>query len=235
MKNVKSISLFIISPVICFMVGFLCGLYSLDLLYSNGQNAGQKGTETREEQNVTAQEPYETQSGGEKASEESEAAPTEEPRTQTVSRQPDTINADTEYVLEETDLTNGSVVETRWSIPEMYIGMDRETFLAAMEAYEANPPLSELERGFVSLEVLSFSEKQVRVQMNYKYVQPGESFYLMVYDGRVIVYQEDRQTIFLNPNIMLRDLPEDIQQEIIQGMLLPDQESLYSFLEDYTS
>ena len=53
-----------------------------------------------------------------------------------------------------------------WKLPDKYVGMNREQFLEAMELYEAFPPLSEMERGFVSLEVLSFSRKRVVVQMN---------------------------------------------------------------------
>ena len=77
------------------------------------------------------------------------------------------LNADTSYVLEETDMRNDTVVETVWKLPAKYIGMNREEFIEAMEIYEASPPLEELERGFVSLEVLSFSPQKVVVQMNY--------------------------------------------------------------------
>lgn len=53
---------------------------------------------------------------------------------------PDTINAETEYILREKDLLNGSEVETSEEIPDMYIGMNREQFVAAMENYAAAPP-----------------------------------------------------------------------------------------------
>ncbi|MFQ9876164.1 hypothetical protein [Waltera sp.] len=68
----------------------------------------------------------------------------------------ETLCADTEYVLEEADIVRGTTVETSWKIPHKYIGMNRENFLESMELYAAHPPLSEIERGFVGLEVLSF-------------------------------------------------------------------------------
>lgn len=146
-----------------------------------------------------------------------------------------TLNADTAYVLEETDLRDQSVVETRWSLPVKYIGMDRQGFLEAMEVYEAAPPLQELERGFVGLEVLSFSEEEVVVQMNYDYVEPSQSFYLMVRNNFIVVCLEDQKTIYMETGILLKDLPEQLQQDIIQIMLIPDEESLYDFLENYSS
>lgn len=149
--------------------------------------------------------------------------------------QEEVLNADTSYVLEETDLRSDSVVETTWKLPAKYIGMNREEFLEAMEIYEASPPLEELERGFVSLEVLSFSTGKVVVQMNYEYVQPGNSFYVTVEDNYVVVYLEDKQTVYMDTDILLKDLPEELQFEIIQMMYIPDEETLFNFLENYSS
>lgn len=148
---------------------------------------------------------------------------------------PETLNADTEYILREKDLLNGSEVETSEEIPDMYIGMNREQFLTAMENYAAAPPLSEKERGFVSLDVLSFAPSRVVVQMNYRYVQPSKSFYVMAINDLIVVYKEDRQTVYQYTNIRLSQLPERLQQEIIGVMYIADEESLYDFLENYTS
>lgn len=148
---------------------------------------------------------------------------------------PETINAETEYVLREKDLLNGSEVETSEEIPAMYIGMNREQFVAAMENYEAAPPLSEKERGFVSLNVLSFAPSRVVVQMNYRYVQPSKSFYVVAINDLIVVYKEDRETVYQYTNIRLSQLPERLQQEIIGVMYIADEESLYDFLENYTS
>ncbi|MDR2044296.1 MAG: hypothetical protein LBQ15_08015 [Clostridium sp.] len=145
------------------------------------------------------------------------------------------ITADTQYVLEETDIRNRTVVETTWEVPAKYIGMNREQFLEAMEEYETAPPLSELERGFVGLEVLSFSAEKVVVQMNYEYTQPTSSFYLKVENNFVVVYLDDQETVYMYTDILLTDLPEYLRQEIIQVMFVPDEESLYDFLEAYSS
>lgn len=145
------------------------------------------------------------------------------------------LTADTEYVLEETDVRNQTVVETTWKVPAKYIGMNREEFLKAMEEYEAFPPLSELERGFVSLEVLSFSTEKVVVQMNYEYTQPSSSFYLVVENNYVVVYLDDRETIYMYTDILLSELPDTVQQDVINVMFVEDEESLYDFLESYSS
>jgi hypothetical protein len=113
--------------------------------------------------------------------------------------------------------------------------MDREQFLAAMENYESFPPLSEMERGFASLEVLSFSRERVVVRMNYQYTQPGEGFYLAVKDNEVVVYLEDKETLYIDTGILLATLPEELQLEIIQMLYVEGESDLYDFLESYSS
>lgn len=107
----------------------------------------------------------------------------------------DKISASTRYVLEERDILKQEIMTTEWSIPPKYVGMNRETFLEAMQCYENAPPLAELERGFVGLQVLSFSTDRVVVQMNYRYVQPGSSFYIACLNNEVVVLLEDGRTI----------------------------------------
>ncbi len=145
------------------------------------------------------------------------------------------LYVDTEYVLEETDIDDQTVVETSGRLPQKYIGMNREQFLAAMENYAAAPPLTEMERGFVGLEVLSFSRERVVVQMNYSYVKPSTSYYLAVYDNQVLVYLDDRETVYIETDIQLDSLPADVQQEIMQMKWIENEETLFNFLESYSS
>ena len=155
--------------------------------------------------------------------------------TREVSGSGDTLCVDTKYVLEETDMFTHSVVETVWRLPDKYVGMNREQFLEAMEGYEAFPPLSEMERGFAGLEVLSFSREKVVIRMNYRFVQPSASFYLGVHDNKVVVYLEDRETVYIETDIRLDSLPGQLQHSIMQMMWIENQEKLYNFLENYSS
>ena len=57
----------------------------------------------------------------------------------------------------------------------------------------------------------------------------------MVMNNYVVVYLEDMKTVYMDTDILLKDLPDDIQQDIIHVMYIPDEESLYDFLENYSS
>ncbi|MBR5248399.1 MAG: hypothetical protein IKV27_05605 [Lachnospiraceae bacterium] len=259
MKGLKYISLFLIYPVALIILGFVGGVTCVKFFYPGTfQTVEQKSEEQavpgpnlvntdldaiREtddwqvitgtpEKNVGV---YQAGYLAEQEAVSPSLSVQESHEKQEVSALTQKLNAGTSYVLEETDLRNDTVVETTWKLPAKYIGMNREQFLEAMDLYEASPPLAELERGFVSLEVKSFSPQKVVVQMNYDYIQPGSSFYLKVEDNFVVVYLEDKTTIYMDTDILLKDLPEDLQQEIIQVMFVPDEESLYDFLENYSS
>lgn len=259
MKVVKGIGLFIVYPLFMMVLGFYGGVKFTNFFYPGNQDSVENPSEQiatqdsqeadSEEGDTSDPEPDQADLPGGDAMDpitiqddsydygivsedeemEGDAASLE------AGYLSETLSVDTQYVLEETDVLTHSVVETTWRLPGKYVGMDREQFLEAMEIYESFPPLSEMERGFVSLEVLSFSRERVVVRMNYRYVQPSASFYLAVYNNNVIVYLEDKETVYIETDIRLDALPVELQQNIMQMMWIEDQEKLYDFLENYSS
>ena len=248
MRYVRGISLFLIFILLSLGIGFYAGVksspffYGMPFLQSHGGEPYQKEVledVLPEPLGEAAEAPG---SGGALAEDmekhsgaESVAGDSPQEEAEEVMISAETLCVDTDYVLEETDILNHTVVETTWRLPEKYVGMDRERFLKAMEVYEAFPPLTELERGFVGLEVLAFSRERVVVRMDYKFVQPSSSFYLAVYDNKVVVYLEDMRTVYIETEIRLDSLPQHLQQSIIDMMWIRDEEELYSFLENYSS
>lgn len=263
MKVLKRIGLFLIYPALMLGIGFFAGVESMHFFYpgDSAQNSVQQLPEQIPTQipavhdreggeNVSAEEAatqgspsqnrekgnaWEPDILGEDENDISEPAPDYGIAAREASATKDTLNVDTEYVVEETDVINHTVVETSWRIPDKYIGMNREQFVEAMELYAAFPPLSEQERGFIGLEVLSFSEERVVVRMDYRYVEPSSSFYIGVYDNNVIVYLEDAETVYIETDIRLDSLPQEIQSEIIQMMWIEDESALFNFLESHSS
>ena len=152
-----------------------------------------------------------------------------------VSVNDDTITADTTYMILEKDMNTGNITKNLSQIPEKYIGLTREQLLDHLADLEANPPLTELERGFVSLDLVAFSPIQVEIQMNYQQVAPTGIFYIMVYDHKLLVMLEDKKTVFLATEIPVSELPAEVQQDVMRGLFIPNELELYDFLENYTS
>lgn len=144
------------------------------------------------------------------------------------------VTADTTYLVEEVDLISGTVHETEESVPVKYIGLDREELLQELEAYDDNPPLTELEQGFETIELTAFSKDRVVICKYYK-LEEDKGFYLMVADHFIVVYREDKQTLYMNTDILLESLNETLQTEIMRGKYVETEEELYNFLESYSS
>ena len=148
------------------------------------------------------------------------------------------VTADTIYMIEEVNLIDGTVHEIEENVPVRYIGLDRERLVDELEIYDSNPPLSELERGFETIELTAFSKDRVVICKYYKLEKGNENvqgYYLMVADHLVVVYRGDRQTIYMNTDILLESLSDALQAEIIQGKYLETEEEVLNFLESYSS
>lgn len=218
MKFLKWFGLFFVSMVITLVMGIFIGLRLEKFFYPNQSKEGYKEVPVKERDIVLNEHLDESVS-----------------EVVAVSGTEERINADTAYICIERDMLSGEEIPVCIQMPQMYLGMTRERFLESMKEYENTPPLEERERGLVSVEVRRFSAKEVEVLMNYKYVQPSESFYLIVFDDKIRVLLDDRETVYLETGIYAFDLPAELQQEVMKGMFVPDEETLYDFLESYTS
>lgn len=221
MKFIKCIGLFFIYPCIMFVIGLYVGVFLDDFFYPGQETVPQKPDSSYVQNSDTTPQ--------------SQYSLPESSAVSVSSREEEVLNADTEYVIEEYDTKRDTLVETVWKVPAKYLGMDREEFIQSMELYALSPPLSEQERGFVGLEVRSFSAQRVVVRMNYAYVEPTESFYLKVEDNNIVVYCDDEETVYMYTDISAQSLPEYLQGQVIMGMFMEDEAALYHFLETYSS
>ena len=63
----------------------------------------------------------------------------------------------------------------------------------------------------------------------------AEVYYLKELNGFVAVYLNDRKTVYEYTTIPLENLPREVAKEVEKGMPIASEESLYSFLEGYSS
>ncbi len=213
MKIVRRISLFLVSSTAMLGAGAYGAIKAEQFFYPNRYPIQE---ERREE-----------------AGEEIKEKPEEQIIEASVENKPQ-ITADTLYLVEKVNLTDGTVEEQEEQIPVKYIGLNREELVSELALFDKNPPLTELEQGFETIELTAFSKDRVVICKYYKN-EEEHVYYLMVADHFVVVYEADRETIYMNTDILLSDLGESLQAEIIQGKRIEGEEALYNFLESYSS
>lgn len=227
MKLLKRISLFFVIPMGILCIGILVGMTISSYFYP-----GKVSDKVPELNMIPLQTQTQTQTQNQVVS---TTEPEEEVIVEADASDKLLLNAQTLYVVEETDIIDGTVVETTLKLPDKYIGMNREEFVSSMEVYEMSPPLKEQEKGFIGLEVLSFSPEKVVVQMNYALEKMLNDYYILVEDHYLVVYMGDKKTLYMYTEIKLDELPQTVQQEIINGMYMESEEKLFDFLESYSS
>ena len=212
MKVIKSIGLFFVMGMFCMLLGYLFGIQE--------KTERSPRTEINHEQKEIRKQNAEND---------------EFFSFLDASANSSFLRSDTEFVIEEVDLRKGTVNENIRSLPDSYVGMDRKEFLNAMEEYAKAPPLSERKKGFLGLEVLSFSRERVVVQKNYRHANADEGFYIAVADYKIIVLLDDQKTLYMTTDISLQMLPPEMQEDLADMIFVNNEKELFDFLEAYSS
>ncbi len=217
MKFVRRISLFLVTSVFLMGAGGYAALKAEQFFYPNRyQEKEVKQIVEQKNDSIT------------------EEADIQEQVIETAVENVPVVTADTTYLIEEINLADGSIREKQEAVPVKYIGLDRESLFKELESYDRNPPLSEQEMGFETIELTAFSKDRVVICKYYKEEEP-KGYYLMVEDHFIVVYEEDKQRLHMNTDILLEDLNDKLKAEIIQGKYIENEEELYNFLESYSS
>lgn len=206
MKILKGIGLYFVYPFTTFLLGFFCHMAYSNFFYPNRNTASNQNINYYEEPVVE------------------------------VSESEDKITTcDTQYVVIEYNLMDKSQNKITKKLPEKYLGMTRNKLEEALMDYESNPTLEDQEKGFISLQLERFSNNQVVIQKNYRPMEKTNGYYLEVWDGKIVVLEEDRKTVYLTTDIYVDALSDSLKQELILGKFIHNMEELYGFLESYTS
>lgn len=240
MKYIKRISLFLFTASMMFGAGSYATLKMEQFFYP--YKYGQSGNTAAAGTGYEAYGKNQTQTSSGLSSEEKQSgsnisgAKTDKERViEAAAEDIPVITADTKYMVEEINLSDESVQESEEEVPVKYIGLDRTSLILELEEYNKNPPLSELKRGFENLELAAFSKDRVVICKYYRTEAEEKGFYLMVVDHFVIVYEDDRETLYMNTDIMLENLSSELQEQIIEGKYIQNEQDLYNFLESYSS
>ena len=150
------------------------------------------------------------------------------------------VQRDTEYIMEKYNISDYTLTEQEIVIPVEMLGLNREELIEYVGKYELSPSIEDKNDGFVSAEVISFSEEKIIIRKNYE--EPlereitGENCYILVAEqGSVTVYLNDYSHLYAVTDIEVSRLSEQLQAEIMDGKILEGDKALYDFLEAYTS
>lgn len=205
MKILKSIGLYFVYPLFTFILGILAHIGYLNYFYPNKY--------------AQPQETYFLEDSSYEVSGMLQQITT----------------CDTRYIIIEHNLEDNSETESENRMPDKYLGMNRNRLEEALDEYQQNPTLEDMEKGFCSIQLESFSTEEVRITKTYQPAEDTSGYYLMVLEGKIVVMEEDKETIYLTTDIYADALSDTLKRELIMGKFIYNIEELYGFLESYTS
>lgn len=141
----------------------------------------------------------------------------------------------TELIIESYNRKSGIRTDEKKNMPAQYIGLLREELVDYLLEYQKKPSIDDIQEGFEKYQVVSFSEEQIVIRKIYYPPNVAYKYYLVAENGCVTVYYIDKQTVFEYTNIVVDTLPSEIKSQIEKGKYIVDIDSLYDFLESYSS
>lgn len=209
MKFVKRISLFFIYPLSMFSLGFAANMAIMEFFYPGNQ-----------QEQILKQQSMES---------------LEKEPLQVSFNEEAVMTADTRYVVQTYNTVTGESVEEEADAPDKYMGLDRDRLVQEIKEYNQNPSLTDLEQGFEYMELVSFSSGRVVVRKSYQPQEEEKGFFLLNENHYVVVYDHSLSYVYMNTDIAVEDLPETLQEEILNIKYVEDEGKLYTFLESYSS
>lgn len=146
-----------------------------------------------------------------------------------------TILPTTKYTLEVYDMKSGITQTKELGPPAYMVGLTREEIVDYLDAYMSDMPLSEYNKGLISFELISFSDKEITIKKSYHEDFVPFRFYVVIKDGYVVVYNSDLKSVYSYTHIEAKNLPEEDRISLIQGIYVNTLDELYALLESYSS
>ena len=141
----------------------------------------------------------------------------------------------TKLILEIYDRKNGTLERIEQNPPGDLVGLTREEVEKYLDEYMRDLPLSEYNKGLLSYELLTFSDKVVKLRKSYDADMVPYRFYVVVKNGFVVVYNSDLKSVYEYTHIEAKNLPEEDRTALSQGIYVDNIDELYALLESFTS
>ncbi|MFG6325674.1 MAG: hypothetical protein K1W00_02370 [Lachnospiraceae bacterium] len=153
------------------------------------------------------------------------------------------VKRNTKYTLETYYSDKDETVTENLNIPVELIGLDRNQVIDFIESNTSF--FEETDKRILNVMLLSFSDKEVVIRRNvekaeeattkYNYSAEVSKYYVVLEENGVVVYKEDKTTVYMETGITENEMDEAMVAELKYGVAIKNISELYRFLESITS
>ena len=212
MKKKKIICLF------CFVLGMV-------LVYYLGYTIGKKYNNTNA---VTREWVYENNPAVYSTEEGKEAANTSEL----------IVSNSMSYILENYNINDKTIETAAQNVPSEFLGMNRQELIDYLKANKKK--FADKGQQVQNIMLVSMEKDKLVIRKSISIIEETTEeekykYYVTLQENKIIVYREDKTTIFLETSINVETLDTDSMDKLKQGIHVKNISELYRILESFTT
>lgn len=212
MKKKKIICLF------CFVLGMV-------LVYYLGYTIGKKYNNTNA---VTREWVYENNPAVYSTEEGKEAANTSEL----------IVSNSMSYILESYNINDKTIETATQNVPSEFLGMNRQKLIDYLKANKKK--FADKGQQVQNIMLVSMEKDKLVIRKSISIIEETTEeekykYYVTLQENKIIVYREDKTTIFLETSINVETLDTDSMDKLKQGIPVKNISELYRILESFTT
>ena len=151
------------------------------------------------------------------------------------------VNSSMKFILEKYDLETKNITATNEKVPVQLLGMTREQLI---EYLGNNTRIFDEENEKIdSLMLVAMDKEQVVIRKTISVIEEETTteeiivynYYVTLNDDKIIVYKEDRTTVFLETVINIETIDSDSREKLKEGIPVKNISELYRILESFTT
>lgn len=212
MKKKKIICLF------CFALGMV-------LVYYLGYTFGKKYNNTSA---VTREWVYEHNPAVYSTEEGKEAANTSEL----------IVSNSMSYILESYNINDKTIETATKNVPSEFLGMNRQELIDYLKANKKK--FADKDQQVQNVMLVSMEKDKLVIRKSISIIEETTEeerykYYVTLQENKIIVYREDKTTVFLETSINVETLDTDSMDKLKQGIPVKNISELYRILESFTT
>lgn len=212
MKKKKIICLF------CFVLGMV-------LVYYLGYTIGKKYNNTN---TVTREWVYENNPAVYSTEEGKEAANTSEL----------IVSNSMSYILESYNINDKTIETAAQNVPSEFLGMNRQELIDYLKANKKK--FADKGQQVQNIMLVSMEKDKLVIRKSISIIEETTEeekykYYVTLQENKIIVYREDKTTVFLETSINVETLDTDSMDKLKQGIPVKNISELYRILESFTT
>ncbi len=212
MKKKKIICLF------CFVLGMV-------LVYYLGYTIGKKYNNPNA---VTREWVYENNPAVYSAEEGKEAANTSEL----------IVSNSMSYILESYNINDKTIETATQNVPSEFLGMNRQELIDYLKANKKK--FADKGQQVQNIMLVSMEKDKLVIRKSISIIEETTEeekykYYVTLQENKIIVYREDKTTVFLETTINIETLDTDSMDKLKQGIPVKNISELYRILESFTT